>query len=186
MDVELRQQKELQLLAKRLKQALEVKMPKLVLSMARADYEKANGLGGPCDLRGGRRGSSRSSPTRRPTGVADGPDGGGAAAWPGTRGSDDTLPPAATIFALMGFFVAATWIDVFAGELAAALEFFAALSGIKPEILGLTLLAWGNSVGDYFTNVAMARKGLANMAPTGACVKASRRVPSTATPALTG
>ena len=80
----------------------------------------------------------------------------------------------------------ATWIDVFAGELAAALEFFAALSGIKPEILGLTLLAWGNSVGDYFTNVAMARKGLANMAPTGACVKPSRRVPSTATPALTG
>ena len=109
-----------------------------------------------------------------------------AAAWHSTRGSDDLPFAAATIFALMGFFVAATWIDVFAGELAAALEFFAALSGIKPEILGLTLLAWGNSVGDYFTNVAMARKGLANMAPTGACVKASRRVPSTATPALTG
>ena len=34
--------------------------------------------------------------------------------------------------------------------------------------------------------LASARKGLANMAPTGACVKASRRVPSTATPALTG
>ena len=109
-----------------------------------------------------------------------------AAAWHSTRGSDDLPFAAATIFALMGFFVAATWIDVFAGELAAALEFFAALSGIKPEILGLTLLAWGNSVGDYFTNVAMARKGLANMAPTGACVKPSRRVPSTATPALTG
>merc|ERR1712167_20593 len=28
------------------------------------------------------------------------------------------------------------------------------------------LLAWGNSVGDYFMNVAMARKGLANMALT--------------------
>lgn len=89
-----------------------------------------------------------------------------AAAWHGTREIPELPFWAATAFALVGFLVAATWIDVFAGELASSLEFFAALSGTKPEILGLTLLAWGNSVGDYFTNVAMARKGLANMALT--------------------
>lgn len=34
------------------------------------------------------------------------------------------------------------------------------------QVLGLTVLAWGNSIGDFSTNMAMTRKGLANMALT--------------------
>ncbi|KAJ8599873.1 hypothetical protein CTAYLR_010367 [Chrysophaeum taylorii] len=68
--------------------------------------------------------------------------------------------------ALFGFAVAATWIDVFADELVSALEFFGALAGIPSPVLGLTVLAWGNSIGDFSTNIAMAKRGLANMAMT--------------------
>ena len=78
-----------------------------------------------------------------------------------------TLPPApAAVLALCGFFVAATWIDVFADELVTTLEFFGVLLGVPDPVLGLTVLAWGNSVGDLSTNLAMAKKGLANMALT--------------------
>ena len=77
------------------------------------------------------------------------------------------LPPTPGIaLALAGFFVAATWIDVFADELVSTLEFFGVSLGVPEPVLGLTVLAWGNSVGDLSTNLAMAKKGLANMALT--------------------
>merc|ERR1712228_876560 len=37
---------------------------------------------------------------------------------------------------------------------------------IPKSVLGITILAWGNSIADLSANVAMARKGLANMAIT--------------------
>ncbi|RYG64187.1 hypothetical protein EON64_14490 [archaeon] len=38
---------------------------------------------------------------------------------------------------------------------------------VPPAFLGLTVLAWGNSVGDFFTNTAVARAGLGGMALAG-------------------
>lgn len=77
------------------------------------------------------------------------------------------LPKApALALALFGFAVAATWIDVFADQLVGTLQFYGALVGIPETALGLTVLAMGNSVGDFSTNIAMAKKGLANMAIT--------------------
>lgn len=85
----------------------------------------------------------------------------------GTAAREDGLPaPLMIALALFGFVVAATWIDVFADELVGVLEFFGSLLGVPEPVLGLTVLAWGNSVGDLSTNLAMAKKGLANMALT--------------------
>lgn len=38
---------------------------------------------------------------------------------------------------------------------------------IAPAYLGLTVLAWGNSMGDFFSNTAVAKQGLGEMAIAG-------------------
>ncbi len=68
--------------------------------------------------------------------------------------------------ALYGFAIAATWIDLIADNLVSLLEFLGIICRIPNAIMGLTILAWGNSMPDLSGNVTMARKGLANMAIT--------------------
>ena len=74
---------------------------------------------------------------------------------------EERLPSSVKIpVALYGFLIAATWIDTLAGLLVDLLQFGGTLSGIPPPILGGTVLAWGNSMGDLSANLALARKGL--------------------------
>lgn len=47
------------------------------------------------------------------------------------------------------------------------LVMYECISGISAALLGLTLLSWGNSVGDLFASVAISRKGFGEMALTG-------------------
>ena len=47
------------------------------------------------------------------------------------------------------------------------LNLIALLSGLREDFLGLTLLAWGNSLGDFFANSALAKKGYGVLAITG-------------------
>ncbi|KAL7554387.1 hypothetical protein ACHAWF_017832, partial [Thalassiosira exigua] len=65
--------------------------------------------------------------------------------------------------ALYGFLIAATWIDVISDQLVNVLEFIGVILRIPAPIMGMTVLAWGNSVGDYTTNGALAQRGLADM-----------------------
>ena len=80
--------------------------------------------------------------------------------------SDCGFPIGAALAAVAGFVTAVLWIDTVAGELVALLQFLGTWAGIDAAVLGLTVLAWGNSLGDLATNVAMAKNGLANMAMT--------------------
>jgi len=68
--------------------------------------------------------------------------------------------------AFWGFVIAATWIDAIADQLVRVLTFLGVVFKIPNSIMGLTILAWGNSMGDLSANMTMARKGLANMAIT--------------------
>ncbi|XP_057326769.1 mitochondrial sodium/calcium exchanger protein-like isoform X4 [Microplitis mediator] len=75
----------------------------------------------------------------------------------------DEPPKYHNAFALLGFSGATLVVWVIASEVMAVLESIGFASGISDAMLGLTLLAWGNSVGDLISNVAIARQGFARM-----------------------
>ena len=67
------------------------------------------------------------------------------------------------VVAIYGFLIAATWIDVISEHLVNLLELIGVLLRIPSPVMGMTILAWGNSVGDWTTNGALAQRGLADM-----------------------
>jgi sodium/potassium/calcium exchanger 6 len=51
------------------------------------------------------------------------------------------------------------WLDLIANEVVAVLEVFGVMLGVSTSVLGLTVLAWGNSVGDLVADTATAKAG---------------------------
>lgn len=60
-----------------------------------------------------------------------------------------------------------TWISFTSDIVVDLLVILGCMLGVPIQILGLTLLAWGNCLGDMSANVTMTKKGFGEMAMTG-------------------
>uniref|UniRef100_V9KG07 Sodium/potassium/calcium exchanger 6-like protein n=1 Tax=Callorhinchus milii TaxID=7868 RepID=V9KG07_CALMI len=68
------------------------------------------------------------------------------------------------VFSFIGFLFSAVLINTAATEIVNLLRTFGVIFNWSNIVLGLTLLAWGNSIGDLFSNTTIARKGYPRMA----------------------
>ena len=71
--------------------------------------------------------------------------------------------------AFVSFAMCVVWIQAVASEIVAILDTMGVVAGANHSLMGLTVLAWGNSLGDLANNVAIAKAGLPMMA-VSACV----------------
>lgn len=63
------------------------------------------------------------------------------------------------LFAFIGFTVSVIWIYSLANEVVNLLQAFGVVFSLTKAILGLTFLAWGNSIGDFVADTTLARQG---------------------------
>jgi len=68
---------------------------------------------------------------------------------------------------LLAFLVSAMWIDLVASCFMDMLALITVISGLPLTFLSLTVLAWGNSMDDFFIDYVVAKKGKGPMAITG-------------------
>ena len=68
------------------------------------------------------------------------------------------------LLVLAGFCTTIVWLDLLANEVVAIIESFGLVSGISTSILGLTVIAVGNSIGDFVADTAAAKGSDVRMA----------------------
>ncbi|XP_018087759.1 solute carrier family 8 (sodium/lithium/calcium exchanger), member B1 S homeolog isoform X1 [Xenopus laevis] len=68
------------------------------------------------------------------------------------------------LFSFLGFVASALWISATATEVVNLLRTFGVIFRLSNTVLGLTLLAWGNSIGDFVSDITLARQGYPRMA----------------------
>mmetsp|Transcript_33268 Transcript_33268/g.32705 ORF Transcript_33268/g.32705 Transcript_33268/m.32705 type:complete len:547 (-) Transcript_33268:112-1752(-) len=70
------------------------------------------------------------------------------------------------IFSVFAFIMSIVWIYFLAGILVDTVALLGVILRFPPTFLAITMLAWGNAIGDVMANSAFAKKGLAKMALT--------------------
>lgn len=77
---------------------------------------------------------------------------------------EDSRHPGRITLCFVGFLVAMVWILMIVNEVVGVLQTFGHIFGLSDAILGLTIFAMGNSLGDLVANATVARMGFPSMA----------------------
>ena len=59
------------------------------------------------------------------------------------------------------------WVYTLCEIIVDLLEVLGIITGLPPSFLGLTVLSWGNSLGDFMASISLSKRGLGEMAMTG-------------------
>lgn len=78
--------------------------------------------------------------------------------------ANDVPPSYHSVFSLLGFIASAMVISAAASEVVSLLHMLGVVLSLSNTVLGLTLLAWGNSIGDCFSDITIAHQGYPRMA----------------------
>ncbi|XP_072289500.1 mitochondrial sodium/calcium exchanger protein [Eucyclogobius newberryi] len=78
--------------------------------------------------------------------------------------TNDQPPSYHPVFAILGFVTSALVISAAASEVVSLLHMLGVVLSLSNTVLGLTLLAWGNSIGDCFSDITLAKQGYPRMA----------------------
>ena len=82
--------------------------------------------------------------------------------------NNDRLPRWNALLVAMAFVSTVAWLDLLGNECVAVLESIGTITGITEtavghSILGVTVLAWANSIGDFIADTAVTRAGKPQM-----------------------
>jgi len=81
--------------------------------------------------------------------------------------SHHQLPSYDLLYALAGMCQSVLWIYLLSNILMDLLTFISIITELDSVLIGFTLLAWGNSLGDFVADQALAKAGYGVMAVTG-------------------
>lgn len=70
------------------------------------------------------------------------------------------------MYAFLAFLMSVAWINWTSNCVVDLIVIFGFITGLPQALLSLTVLAWGNSLGDMSADTAMTRKGFGEMAIT--------------------
>eukprot|EP01095_Lingulamoeba_sp_RSL-Kostka_P000724 TRINITY_DN11007_c0_g1_i1.p1 TRINITY_DN11007_c0_g1~~TRINITY_DN11007_c0_g1_i1.p1 ORF type:complete len:649 (-),score=147.37 TRINITY_DN11007_c0_g1_i1:64-2010(-) len=76
----------------------------------------------------------------------------------------NSLPKYNWVNVIISFFMSVLWIYLIANELVSLLQTIGTILDIPQAIMGMTVLAWGNSISDMVADVVVAKQGFPSMA----------------------